>query len=172
MYSRRQFIKTTATAAIVAPLIVKSSVISGMGHVAPSDKINLGFIGCGIMGTANLNECVKREDVVLVAAADVWKQRLDAVLNRLTHSLRLAVPILPQPMNPRLILSLGATCPIPAIVDDFTISGVAIAATAVVFKNSLLVYIFIHLKSSGYTRRMILVEALCYKPKGRGFSFR
>ncbi|MDR1593587.1 MAG: twin-arginine translocation signal domain-containing protein, partial [Prevotellaceae bacterium] len=75
MYSRRQFIKTTATAAIVAPLIVKSSVVSGMGHVVPSDKISLGFIGCGSMGTANLNECVGREDVVLTAAADVWKQR-------------------------------------------------------------------------------------------------
>ncbi|MDR0713476.1 MAG: Gfo/Idh/MocA family oxidoreductase, partial [Bacteroidales bacterium] len=82
MYSRRQFIRTTATAAIAAPFIVNSSVISGMGHVAPSDKINLGFIGCGSMGTANLNECVKREDIVLTAAADVWKQRLDAVLSR------------------------------------------------------------------------------------------
>lgn len=82
MYSRRQFIRTTATAAIVAPFIVKSSVISGMGYMAPSDKINLGFIGCGSMGTANLNECVKREDVVLTSAADVWKQRLDVVLNR------------------------------------------------------------------------------------------
>jgi predicted dehydrogenase len=82
MYSRRQFIKTTAAAAITAPFIVKSSAIAGLGHVAPSDKINLGFIGCGSMGTANLNACVAKEDVVLTAAADVWKKRLDVVLNR------------------------------------------------------------------------------------------
>jgi hypothetical protein len=82
MYSRREFIKTTASAAIVAPFIVKSSAIAGLGHVAPSDKINLGFIGCGSMGTANLNACVSRSDVELTAAADVWKQRLDVVLNR------------------------------------------------------------------------------------------
>ncbi|MDR1221566.1 MAG: Gfo/Idh/MocA family oxidoreductase [Tannerella sp.] len=82
MYSRRQFIRTAAAAAITAPLIVKSSTVAGLGHVAPSDKISLGFIGCGSMGTANLNACVNREDVVLTSAADVWKQRLDVVLNR------------------------------------------------------------------------------------------
>jgi predicted dehydrogenase len=82
MYSRRQFIRTTATAAIVAPFIVKSSAIAGLGHVAPSDKINFGLIGCGSMGTYDLNECVKRKDVVLTAAADIWKQRLDVILNR------------------------------------------------------------------------------------------
>ncbi|MDR1339534.1 MAG: hypothetical protein LBK58_05740, partial [Prevotellaceae bacterium] len=82
MYSRREFIRTTAAAAIVAPFIVKSSAIAGLGHVAPSDKINLGFIGCGSMGTENLNACVSSDSVALTAAADVWKARLDVVLNR------------------------------------------------------------------------------------------
>ncbi len=57
-FTRRQFVKTTTAAAFAAPLILKSSLISGKGISAPSDKINLGFIGCGPMGTANLNACL------------------------------------------------------------------------------------------------------------------
>jgi predicted dehydrogenase len=80
--SRRDFIRATTAAAFTAPLIVNASVLSGHGHVAPSDKINLGFLGCGGMGTANLNECMKREDVVLTAACDIWKERLDKVTEK------------------------------------------------------------------------------------------
>lgn len=81
-FTRRQFVKTTTAAAFVAPLILKSSLISGKGISAPSDKINLGFIGCGPMGTANLNACMKHPDVVLVAACDVRKERLDVVVDK------------------------------------------------------------------------------------------
>ncbi|MDR2765082.1 MAG: Gfo/Idh/MocA family oxidoreductase [Tannerella sp.] len=77
MYTRRNFIRTTAAAAITAPFIVKSSAIAGLGHVAPSDKINIGIIGCGPMGTANLNTCASSEKAVITAACDVWKERLD-----------------------------------------------------------------------------------------------
>ncbi|MDR1897643.1 MAG: Gfo/Idh/MocA family oxidoreductase [Prevotellaceae bacterium] len=75
--SRRKFIKTTSVAAIAAPMIIKSSVLAGSGRIAPSDKINLGIIGCGSMGTANLNACMSHKDVTLTAACDVWKERLD-----------------------------------------------------------------------------------------------
>ncbi len=81
-FTRRQFVKTTTAAAFVAPLILKSSLISGKGISAPSDKINLGFIGCGPMGTGNLNACMKHPDVVLVAACDVRKERLDVVVEK------------------------------------------------------------------------------------------
>jgi len=79
MYSRRKFIKTSSKA-IVAPFILNSSVISGLGHVMPSDKINLGIIGCGDLGKQNLNSCASRKDVVVTAACDVWKERLDFIL--------------------------------------------------------------------------------------------
>jgi len=70
-------------AAIAAPFIVKSSVIRGNStSSAPSDKINLGLIGCGALGTANLNNCLKSSDVVLIAASDVWKKRLDSVVEK------------------------------------------------------------------------------------------
>ena len=79
MYSRRNFIKTSA--AIAVPLIVHPSAIAGLGHVAPSDKISLGLIGCGALGTENLKNCAVRNDVVVTAACDVWKERLDKILS-------------------------------------------------------------------------------------------
>jgi predicted dehydrogenase len=78
--TRRQFVKTTSVAAIAAPLIVKSSVINGMGIPSPSDKINLGIIGCGGLGKANLSACAMHPEIVVIAACDVWKERLDPVV--------------------------------------------------------------------------------------------
>jgi NADH/NAD ratio-sensing transcriptional regulator Rex len=79
--SRRQFIKTTGAAAIAVPLIIQSSAILGKG-MAPSDRINLGIIGCGGLGKANLNACVAQPNVVVTAACDVWKERLDPIVER------------------------------------------------------------------------------------------
>lgn len=80
--SRRNFVKTTSVAAIGAPLILKSSLISGKGNTAASDKINLGIIGCGGLGKQNLNAAASHPDVVVVAACDVWKERLYPVVEK------------------------------------------------------------------------------------------
>ncbi|MGB3587466.1 MAG: twin-arginine translocation signal domain-containing protein, partial [Tunicatimonas sp.] len=48
--SRRAFIKkvTTATSAVIAaPTIIPASALGKNGHVAPSDRINIAFIGAG-----------------------------------------------------------------------------------------------------------------------------
>jgi predicted dehydrogenase len=82
LLSRRKFIKTTSVAAIVAPFIVNSSVLSAAGRTAPSDKINLGVIGCGELGNMNLKASASHKDVVVTAACDVWKQRLDLVVEK------------------------------------------------------------------------------------------
>ena len=79
-YSRRKFVKATSAAAIGLPLILKSSIVHG--KTAPSDKINLGIVGCGSLGIANLNACMGRSDVVLVAACDVWKERLNPITEK------------------------------------------------------------------------------------------
>jgi predicted dehydrogenase len=81
-FSRREFVKTTSVAAIGAPLILKSSLINGQGITAASDKINLGIIGCGGLGKENLNAAAAHPDVVVVAACDVWKERLDPVVEK------------------------------------------------------------------------------------------
>jgi predicted dehydrogenase len=81
-FSRREFVKTTSVAAIGAPLILNSSLISGKGSTAASDKINLGIIGCGGLGKVNLDAAAAHPDVVVVAACDVWKERLDPVVEK------------------------------------------------------------------------------------------
>jgi predicted dehydrogenase len=83
--TRREFIRTTGAAAITAPIILQSYGLKGQGN-APSDKINLGIIGCGGMGMANLNACVANPNVVVTAACDVWKDRLDPVVERFKNT--------------------------------------------------------------------------------------
>ena len=82
--SRREFLKvTSATAATIAlPTIIPSSVLGANGQTPPSERINLGIIGCGSMGTSNLTLCARYADVVVTAACDVWDARLETVTER------------------------------------------------------------------------------------------
>jgi hypothetical protein len=70
-YNRRQFL-TAATAAVVAPMILPSRLF---GKDAPSNKITLAAIGCGVRGYGNvLHNGVKAvPDMRLVAACDCFK---------------------------------------------------------------------------------------------------
>jgi predicted dehydrogenase len=81
-FTRRKFVKTTTAAAIGTPLILKSSLVKGSGISAASDKINLGIIGCGGLGKANLFAAADHPDVVVTAACDVWKERLDPIVKK------------------------------------------------------------------------------------------
>ena len=68
--SRRTFLGTTAAAA-AGFTILPSSVVSGLGHVAPSDKLNIAGVGVGGMGFRNLKNIT---DQNIVALCDVdWK---------------------------------------------------------------------------------------------------
>ena len=69
-FSRRSFIATSATAA-AAVTILPSNVIAGMGHKAPSDKLNIAGIGVGGMGHGNLKN-LKSENIVALCDVD-WK---------------------------------------------------------------------------------------------------
>ncbi len=64
---RRTFVKKATLSAMAVPYIIPSAVWS-KGKTAPSDKINLGIIGCGGLGKANLDACMQDEGVELVAA--------------------------------------------------------------------------------------------------------
>jgi len=68
--SRRSFLATTATAA-AALTIIPSNVVSGMGHKAPSDKLNIAGIGIGGMGTTNLKN-LQSENIIGLCDVD-WK---------------------------------------------------------------------------------------------------
>lgn len=68
--SRRDFVgKTLAASAGIS--IVPSYAISGLGHVAPSDKLNIAGIGIGGMGFANLKN-METENIVGLCDVD-WK---------------------------------------------------------------------------------------------------
>jgi predicted dehydrogenase len=66
--SRRGFIGTTSAAA-TGLLIVPSHTISGLGHKAPSDKLNIAGIGIGGMGKGNLQR-MATENIVALCDVD------------------------------------------------------------------------------------------------------
>ncbi|MGC9343327.1 MAG: Gfo/Idh/MocA family protein, partial [Bacteroidales bacterium] len=68
--SRRKFLGTTATTA-AAFTILPSNVIAGLGHKAPSDKLNIAGIGIGGKGFANLKN-METENIVALCDVD-WK---------------------------------------------------------------------------------------------------
>ena len=68
--SRRDFVTKTA-AATAGFTIVPSFAVSGLGHVAPSDKLNIVGIGVGGMGLANLKN-LKSQNIVGLCDVD-WK---------------------------------------------------------------------------------------------------
>ncbi|MFC1608143.1 Gfo/Idh/MocA family protein [Candidatus Latescibacterota bacterium] len=73
---RRTFLKATSAAAVIAPTIVPSTVF---GANAPSNRFTMGCIGVGSMGTGNMRNFLKRDDVQVVAVCDVDRlRRLDA----------------------------------------------------------------------------------------------
>tara|TARA_R110000868_G_scaffold29447_2_gene109549 strand:+ start:5793 stop:7304 length:1512 start_codon:yes stop_codon:yes gene_type:complete len=68
--SRRDFVGKTL-AATAAFTIVPSFAVSGLGHIAPSDKLNIAGIGVGGMGLANLKNLTSQN---IVSLCDVdWK---------------------------------------------------------------------------------------------------
>ena len=66
--SRRQFMQRTA--AIAAPfMIVPRYVLGGVGHVAPSEKLNIAAIGAGGQAAEDLNQ-LKSENIVALCDVD------------------------------------------------------------------------------------------------------
>jgi len=75
--SRRRFFKRAAGTAIGVvgfPYIVPSSVIGKAGNVAPSNRITMGFIGVGGMGTNNMRGFMANKDVQVLAVCDVVRE--------------------------------------------------------------------------------------------------
>jgi hypothetical protein len=61
---RRTFIKKVSSAG-AAFTIVPSIAVSGLGHTAPSDKLNIAGIGIGGKGKVNLKNMVEQNIVAL-----------------------------------------------------------------------------------------------------------
>jgi len=68
--SRRRFLGTT-TAAAAGFTIIPSHVVSGLGHIPPSDKLNIAGVGVGGMGRSNLRN-IEGQNIVALCDVD-WK---------------------------------------------------------------------------------------------------
>jgi predicted dehydrogenase len=83
--TRRRFLQNSAALGalgFVLPNIIPASALGKDGKPPPSERIQVGLIGCNGMGLGNLGNCAKHPDVVVTAACDVWKKRAEAVAAR------------------------------------------------------------------------------------------
>ncbi len=75
-YSRRDFMKTSATAA--ASLSAVSLGLSNRAYAAGPDRVRVGMIGCGGRGTEAATNCLQADDgVEIVAMVDAFQDRID-----------------------------------------------------------------------------------------------
>jgi predicted dehydrogenase len=76
--SRRKFIKSSLGTGILSltgfPMIVPSNVIGGTSQTSPSDKIVMGAVGVGEMGTGHVRSFMGFDDVQMVGICDVRKE--------------------------------------------------------------------------------------------------
>jgi predicted dehydrogenase len=78
--TRRDFLRKSFTGtagALFIPSLIPSSVLAGRADILPNDKINMGFIGVGNMGTGHLKSVVEYDDVKVIAVCDVRKKHRD-----------------------------------------------------------------------------------------------
>jgi predicted dehydrogenase len=74
--NRRDFLK--AGAVVSSFFIVPRHVLGGPGFLAPSDKITLGFIGCGRQGIGLHKNFQKIPATQVIAGSDVYATKLDS----------------------------------------------------------------------------------------------
>lgn len=74
--NRRAFL-TRSAATLALPTILQSSARAGAA-IAPSDRLNLGFIGMGTMNRGHLGRFLKRPEVQVVAVCDVDTTRRES----------------------------------------------------------------------------------------------
>src|SRR6187397_3090080 len=76
--NRREFVKNTA-AATVAFTIIPRNVLGGNGFIAPSDKLNIAYIGCGTQGLAEMCELITDPAIQIVSICDPNKFSTDYI---------------------------------------------------------------------------------------------
>jgi len=77
--TRRAFLRSAAAAA-AAPSLIPASALGRAGRLAPSERITVGFIGVGNMGSAHLGTFLGHPELQILAVCDV-----DAVKRAAAH---------------------------------------------------------------------------------------
>jgi hypothetical protein len=76
--NRREFLGSAAVASL-AFTVVPRQVLGGPGYVAPSDKITLGYIGCGTQGMREMTALISNPAIQIVAVCDPNKSSTNYV---------------------------------------------------------------------------------------------
>ena len=74
--SRRRFLRG-AGATLMLPPIVSASARGADGHVAPSNRITVGIIGCGCMGRGHVRRMANSAEAQVLAVCDVDRLRVE-----------------------------------------------------------------------------------------------
>jgi predicted dehydrogenase len=80
--TRRDFLKGT-TATLTVPHLIASSAPGAENRPAPSDRVVMGCIGVGGMGTGNMRAFVANPDVQVVAVCDLFERKRQAAVRGL-----------------------------------------------------------------------------------------
>jgi predicted dehydrogenase len=83
--SRRRFLGAAA-ATLALPTFIPASALGLGGKTAPSNRITMGMVGCGGMGTGNTKAFLGLPDCRVVAACDVDKNRLNKLVQTINES--------------------------------------------------------------------------------------
>jgi predicted dehydrogenase len=76
--TRRNFLKASGAAAVGIGLSAR--VLGGEGAAAPSEKVNLGFVGVGPQGGGHVRHFLGFPDVRITAVCDVDQKKVDAAV--------------------------------------------------------------------------------------------
>lgn len=76
--NRREFLGSAAAASL-AFTVVPRDVLGGTGYVAPSDKLTLGYIGCGTQGMREMVTLIENPALQIVAVCDPNKFTTDYI---------------------------------------------------------------------------------------------
>jgi hypothetical protein len=76
--NRREFLGSAAAASL-AVTVVPRHVLGGPGYVPPSDKVTLGYIGCGTQGIREMASLIADPSIQIVSVCDPNKMTTDYV---------------------------------------------------------------------------------------------
>jgi len=87
-FTRREFLSRTAafSGMVAAPWIIPSSARGTDGNAAPSNRIGVGLIGKGLMGSGHLHRLVGDRDVQVLAVCDVDRLRCEEGKHRVEET--------------------------------------------------------------------------------------
>jgi hypothetical protein len=91
--NRRKFLGSAATASL-AFTVIPRHVMGGPGYVAPSNKLNLAYIGCGTQGMREMTSLIANPELQIVSVCDPNKLTTDYIdwsANGIRNSIRSAL---------------------------------------------------------------------------------